>query len=80
MAARENLLRAELRLPISLIERATKSPSKTPQLTSKKPQLHHKKPARNHHFSQKPPVKTPLHQREKKTEKRSHTKEIKLLE
>jgi probable rRNA maturation factor len=47
MAARETLLRAELRLPVTLIERTTKSPSKTPQLTSKKPQLHHKKPSRN---------------------------------
>ena len=57
MAARENLLRAELRLPISLIERATKSPSKTPQLTSKKPQLHHKKPSRNTHKSISSPQK-----------------------
>jgi probable rRNA maturation factor len=47
MATRETLLRTELRLPNTLIERTTKSPSKTPQLTSKKPQLHHKKPSRN---------------------------------
>ncbi len=40
MATREALLRAELRLPNTLIERTTKSPSKTPQ-------LHHKKPSRN---------------------------------
>src|SRR5215472_4982227 len=46
MATRETLLRAELRLPLTLIERTEKSPSKTPQLTSKKPQLHHKKPSR----------------------------------
>ncbi|MEI9977954.1 MAG: rRNA maturation RNase YbeY [Edaphobacter sp.] len=47
MAARETLLRAELRLPTSLIERTTKSPSKSPQLTSKKPQLHLRKPSQN---------------------------------
>ena len=47
MATRESLLRAELRLPLTLIERSTKSPSKSPQITSKKPQLHHKKPSRN---------------------------------
>jgi probable rRNA maturation factor len=47
MATRESLLRAELRLPLTLIERTTKSPSKSPQITSKKPQLHHKKPSRN---------------------------------
>jgi probable rRNA maturation factor len=51
MATRETLLRAELRLPYTLIERTTKSPSKTPQLTSKKPQLHHEKPSRNTHNS-----------------------------
>jgi probable rRNA maturation factor len=47
MATREALLRAELRLPLTLIERTTKSPSRSPQLTSKKPQPHHKKPSRN---------------------------------
>jgi probable rRNA maturation factor len=47
MANREALLRAELRLPLTLIERTTKSPSRSPQLTSKKPQPHHKKPSRN---------------------------------
>ncbi len=47
MATREALLRTELRLPNTLIERTTKSPSKTPQLTSKKPQLDHKKPSQN---------------------------------
>jgi probable rRNA maturation factor len=47
MATRESLLRAELRLPLTLIERTTKSPSKSPQITSKKPQLRHKKPSRN---------------------------------
>jgi probable rRNA maturation factor len=47
MATRESLLRAELRLPATLIERTTKSPSKSPQPTSKKPQPHHKKPSKN---------------------------------
>ena len=47
MANREALLRAELRLPLTLIERTTKSPSRSPQLTGKKPQPHHKKPSRN---------------------------------
>ena len=58
MAARETLLRAELRLPATLIERTTRSPSKTPQLTIKKPQLNHKKPSRNTHKSTSRPTKT----------------------
>ena len=37
MAAREAILRIELRLPATLIERTTKSPSKPPRITTKKP-------------------------------------------
>jgi probable rRNA maturation factor len=58
MATREALLRSELRLPNTLIERTIESPSKTPQLTSKKPQLHHKKPPRNPRKSTSRPAKT----------------------
>ncbi len=58
MATREALLRAELRLPLTLIERTTKSPAKSPQLTSKKPQPHHKKPSRNPRKSASSATKT----------------------
>jgi len=57
-----------------------KSPSKNHIPTSNPPQLHHKKPSRNHHFSQDPPVKTPLHQRDNKTQKTPSRKRVKLLE
>jgi probable rRNA maturation factor len=44
MAAREAILRLELRLPATLIERTTKSPSKSPRITRKKPSAASKKP------------------------------------
>jgi probable rRNA maturation factor len=37
MAAREAILRGELHLPATLIERTTKSPSKSPRITTRKP-------------------------------------------
>ena len=64
MATRESLLRAELRLPNTLIERSIKPPSKSPQITSKKPQLHHKKPSRN---PRKPASSLPKGSSQKKT-------------
>jgi len=44
MAAREATLRRELRLPTTLIERTTSSPSKQPSSTTKKPSTTTKKP------------------------------------
>jgi probable rRNA maturation factor len=45
MAAREATLRRELRLPITLIERTTASPSKKPLSATKKPSITTKKPS-----------------------------------
>jgi probable rRNA maturation factor len=57
MAAREAILRLELRLPATLIERTTKSPSKTPRITTRKSAATSQKPAQKARKSPSRPKK-----------------------
>jgi len=57
MAAREAILRRELNLPTTLIERTTNSPSKSPQITTKKSPATSQKPPRKAHKSPSRPKK-----------------------
>jgi probable rRNA maturation factor len=57
MAAREATLRRELRLPTTLIERTTASPSKKPSSTTKKPASTTKTSATTRHRPSSPPAK-----------------------
>lgn len=60
MAAREAILRLELHLPATLIERTTKSPSKSPQITAKKPLATSHKPPQKAYKSASRPKKISL--------------------
>lgn len=51
MATREATLRHELHLPATLIERTTKSPSKSPQITAQKPRTTSQKSPQKAHKS-----------------------------